>query len=63
MAANTKEPLKIGITNPGANFIFFVCCHRYQHAIAINIHESSECAAPRERNEMAVTKYPDVLTQ
>jgi hypothetical protein len=42
-------------------FAISVCCHRYQHAIAINIHESSEYGAPRERNELAVTKYPDAF--
>jgi hypothetical protein len=34
--------------------LLIVCCHRYQHAITTNVHETSERATPRERNEMAL---------
>jgi hypothetical protein len=34
--------------------LLIVCFHRYQHAIAINIHKGSKRATARERNEMAL---------
>jgi hypothetical protein len=39
-----------------------VCCHRYQHANAINIHKSAERAAARERTKWRLqTKYPNAF--